>query len=185
MPNYISLHAPLVQDEIEKLKAGDWVLLSGTIYTARDAAHKRLSLLFQEGNPFPFDVSGQVIYYVGPNPAQPGFALGSAGPTTSSRMDIYTPDLLAKGLKGMIGKGNRGKIVIEAIRKYKAVYFAAFGGLGALISEKIRTAEIIAYPDLGTEAIRRLEIVDFPLIVAIDCFGNNLYETEPMKFQGA
>lgn len=183
MPNYISLHTPLVQDEIEKLKAGDWVLLSGAIYTGRDAAHKRLSLLLKEGKPLPFDVSGQMIYYVGPTPAKPGSALGSAGPTTSARMDIYTPALLAKGLKGMIGKGNRGGIVIEAMRKYKAVYFAAIGGLGALMSEKIRTAEIVAYPDLGTEAIRKLEIVAFPLIVAIDCAGNNLYETEPMKFQ--
>jgi fumarate hydratase subunit beta len=183
MPNYISLHTPLAQDEIEKLNAGDRVLLSGTIYTGRDAAHKRLSLLLKEGKPLPFDVSGQIIYYVGPTPAKPGFALGSAGPTTSSRMDIYTPALLAKGLKGMIGKGDRGRIVIEAMRKYKAVYFAAIGGLGALMSEKVRSAEIVAYPDLGTEAIRKLEIVEFPLIVAIDWVGNNLYETEPMKFR--
>jgi len=183
MSNYISLNTPLAQGKVEGLRAGDRVLLSGIIFTGRDAAHKRLSSLLAEGEPLPFDVSGQVIYYVGPTPAKPGFALGSAGPTTSSRMDIYTPALLAKGLRGMIGKGNRERSVIDSIRKYKAVYFAAIGGLGALMADKIRKAEVVAYPDLGTEAIRKLEVVEFPLIVAIDWVGNNLYETEPLKFR--
>lgn len=183
MPNYISLHTPLSPNQAESLRAGDRVLLSGEIYTGRDAAHKRLSGLLADGKPLPFDVSGQIIYYVGPTPAKPGFALGSAGPTTSSRMDIYTPALIAKGLKGMIGKGNRNRSVIESMQKHKAVYFVAIGGLGALMADKIRKAEIVAYPELGTEAIRKLEVAEFPLIVGIDSVGNNLYETEPLKFK--
>lgn len=183
MPDYISLHTPLALDQAESLRAGDRILLSGEIYTGRDAAHKRLTDLLAYGKPLPFDVSGQVIYYVGPTPAKPGFALGAAGPTTSSRMDVYTPALLAKGLKGMVGKGNRSRAVIEAMQKYKATYFAAIGGLGALMADKIRKAEIVAYPELGTESIRKLDVVEFPLIVVIDSAGNNLYETEPLKFR--
>jgi fumarate hydratase subunit beta len=183
MPNYISLHTPLASYQTESLRAGDRILLSGEIYTGRDAAHKRLSGLLADGKPLPFDVSGQVIYYVGPTPAKPGFALGAAGPTTSSRMDVYTPALLAKGLKGMIGKGNRNRSVIEAMQRYKATYFAAIGGLGALMADKIRRAEIVAYPELGTESIRKLDVVEFPLIVVIDSAGNNLYETGPPKFR--
>ena len=185
MSNYISLHTPLLPDSVKRLRASDRVLLSGTIYTGRDAAHKRLSDLLANGKPLPFDVFGQVIYYVGPTPAKPGFALGSAGPTTSSRMDIYTPALLSKGLKGMIGKGNRERFLIESMKKYKAVYFAGIGGLGALMVDKIRKAEIVAYPELGTEAIRKLEVIEIPLIVVIDSDGNNLYETEPPKYRRA
>ena len=171
----IRLKAPLTDKDLEKLKIGDRVLISGTVYTGRDAAHKRLFDLVQAGKDLPFDVRGQVIYYVGPSPAKPGQVLGSAGPTTSYRMDAYSPSLIAKGLKGMIGKGMRSEVVKEAMKKYKAVYFAATGGAGALLAKRVKKAEVVAYEDLGTEAIRRLEVDDFPVIVVNDIHGNDLY----------
>lgn len=158
------------------LHCGDYVYLTGTIYTARDAAHKRMYEALAEGNGLPFDIEGQVIYYMGPSPAREGRAIGSAGPTTASRMDRYTPSLLDLGLKGMIGKGKRTEAVREAIVRNGAVYFAAVGGAGALLSKAIVSSEVIAYDDLGTEAIRKLEVKDFPVIVVIDGEGNNLYE---------
>ncbi len=166
---------PLTADIVKTLKSGDRVLLSGKIYTARDAAHKRLVELIDRNERLPFDISGQVIYYVGPTPAKPGYVIGSAGPTTSYRMDAYTPKLLSIGLKGMIGKGMRSEEVKKAIKKYCAVYFAAIGGLGALLSKRVKSARVIAYDDLGPEAIRELEVEDFPLIVINDCYGNDLY----------
>ena len=171
----IRLKPPLSDKDLEKLKIGDRVLISGIVYTGRDAAHKRLFDLVQAGKDLPFDVRGQVIYYVGPSPAKPGQVLGSAGPTTSYRMDAYSPSLIAKGLKGMIGKGMRTEAVKEAMRKYKAVYFAATGGAGALLAKRVKKAEVIAYEDLGTEAIRRLEVEDLPVIVVNDIHGNDLY----------
>ena len=168
---------PLTHEKVQSLRAGDSVLITGTIYTARDAAHKRLCELVEKGEPLPFDVKDSIIYYVGPTPAKPGMAIGSAGPTTSYRMDAYSPTLIAQGETGMIGKGKRGPDVIEAMKKYGAVYFAAIGGAGALLSKCIKSAEIIAYEDLGAEAIRRLEVENLPVIVVIDSQGNNLYET--------
>jgi fumarate hydratase subunit beta len=170
------LSTPLSIDDVESLQAGDRVLLGGTIYTGRDAAHHRLDRLIRNGEPLPFDPEGQVIYYVGPSPPKPGWAVGSAGPTTSYRMDPYTPGLLAQGLRGMIGKGPRSPAVKEAMKKYRAVYFAAVGGAGALLAQRIRSAAVIAYPELGPEAVYRFEVQDFPLIVAIDCSGTDLYE---------
>ncbi len=167
---------PLDMDTVCSLKIGEKVAISGILYSARDAAHKRLVELIENGKELPFKLEGQVIYYVGPTPAKPGYAVGSAGPTTSSRMDPYAPILIARGLKGMIGKGPRAKEVIEAMKKYGAVYFAAVGGAGALISKSIVSAEVIAYPELGAEAIRRMEVKDFPAIVAIDAAGNDLFE---------
>ena len=175
MSEPIRLKAPLTDKDLEKLKIGDRVLISGTVYTGRDAAHKRLFDLVQAGKDLPFDVRGQVIYYVGPAPAKPGQVLGSAGPTTSYRMDAYSPSLIAKGLKGMIGKGMRSEVVKEAMKKYKAVYFAATGGAGALLAKRVKKAEVVAYEDLGTEAIRRLEVEDFPVVVVNDIHGNDLY----------
>jgi len=175
MTEAIQLKTPLNDKDIENLKIGDRVLINGIIYTGRDAAHKRLVELINEGKPFPFDMVGQVIYYVGPTPPKPGQPIGSAGPTTSYRMDPYAPLLIAKGLKGMIGKGSRGAEVIEAMKKYKAIYFAATGGAGALLSKRIRKAEVVAYEDLGAEAIRKLEVEDFPVIVVNDIYGNDLY----------
>lgn len=167
---------PLTDEVVVSLKAGDNILITGVIYSARDAAHKRLCDLIAKGEPLPLDVKGQTIYFMGPSPAKPGQAIGSAGPTTSGRMDPYSPILIAHGLKGMIGKGTRGAEVVEAMKKHKAVYFAATGGAAALISKSIKKADIVAYEDLGAEAIRRLEVVDFPCIVAQDCHGQNLYE---------
>ena len=161
---------PLSNSSLLNLRAGDRVLLCGVIYTARDAVHKRMI------KKLPFDIKGQVIYYAGPTPAPPGRPIGSCGPTTSARMDVYTPLLLKLGLKGMIGKGSRSSEVIKAIRKYRAVYFVAIGGAGALLSKKIKSAKIIAYKDLGTEAIYKLEIKDFPVIVGIDSRGKNIFE---------
>jgi fumarate hydratase subunit beta len=175
MSEPIRLKAPLSDKDLEKLKIGDRVLISGTVYTGRDAAHKRLFDLVQAGKDLPFDVRGQVIYYVGPAPAKPGQVLGSAGPTTSYRMDAYSPSLIAKGLKGMIGKGMRSEVVKEAMKKYKTVYFAATGGAGALLAKRVKKAEVVAYEDLGTEAIRRLEVEDFPVVVVNDIHGNDLY----------
>ena len=168
---------PLTKEKISDLKAGDSVLLSGVIYTARDAAHKRLEELIDKGEQLPIDVKDAVIYYVGPTPAKPGNVLGSAGPTTSYRMDAYTPKLLDKGLKGMIGKGLRSQEVVDSMIKNGAVYFAAIGGAGALIAKCVKSAEIVTYEDLGSEAIRRLEVEDLPIVVVIDSEGNNLYET--------
>ena len=172
----MKLTTPLKDSVIEKLKAGDTVKISGTIYTARDAAHERLVKLLEEGKELPFDPKGQIMYYVGPTPAKPGNAIGSAGPTTSYRMDPYAPKLIEVGLKGMIGKGARSEEVKEYIKKYKAIYFAAVGGAAALIAKSIVKAEVIAYDDLGAEAIRKMEVVDFPAIVINDIYGNDLYE---------
>ncbi|MCY6483457.1 Fe-S-containing hydro-lyase [Clostridium aestuarii] len=168
---------PLTEQKIKELKAGERVLISGVIYTARDAAHKRLIELLDKNEKLPMNIKDQIIYYVGPSPAKPGKVIGSAGPTTSYRMDPYAPRLLGKGLKGMIGKGLRSKEVIESIKKNKAVYFGAIGGAAALIGKSIIKSEIIAYEDLGSEAIRRLEVKELPVIVVIDSEGNNLYET--------
>jgi len=170
------LKTPLTDEDVEKLKAGDIVYLTGTIYTARDAAHKRLVDLIEKGEPLPFDLKGAVIYYVGPTPPKPGEPIGSAGPTTSYRMDSYAPILIKHGQKGMIGKGKRNEDVKEACKKYKAVYFGAVGGAGALLSQRIKSAEVIAYPELGPEAVRKLEVEDFPVVVVNDCYGNDLYE---------
>jgi fumarate hydratase subunit beta len=172
----MKLTTPLKVEDLEKLKAGDTVKISGTIYTARDAAHARLVKLLEEGKELPFDVEGQIIYYVGPTPAKPGQVIGSAGPTTSYRMDPYAPALIAKGLKGMIGKGARDKGVKDAMAEHKAVYFAAVGGAAALIAKSIKKCELIAYEDLGAEAIRKLEVEDFPVIVINDLYGGDLYK---------
>ena len=173
----ISIQLPLTREKARELRAGDSCLLSGTIYTARDAAHKRLCALADEGKELPFPVKDATIYYVGPTPAKPGQAIGSAGPTTSYRMDAYSLTLIALGETGMIGKGKRGPEVIAAMKQHGAVYFGAIGGCGALLSKCIKKAEIVAYEDLGAEAIRRLEVEDFPVIVIIDAEGNNLYES--------
>jgi fumarate hydratase subunit beta len=169
------LTTPLSVDVVEKFHSGDMVLLNGIIYTARDMAHKRLMDLIEQGKQLPFDITGQVIYYVGPTPARPGRVIGSAGPTTSYRMDKFAPRLIELGLKGMIGKGGRSAEVIEAMKKYKAVYFGATGGTGALIAKSIKEAEIIAYPDLGPEALMRLYVEDMRLVVVNDTKGNDLY----------
>ncbi|GAV23619.1 fumarate hydratase [Carboxydothermus pertinax] len=179
----IKITTPLTTEVIEKLTIGDEVLLNGIIYTGRDAAHKKLFELLEKGEELPVDLKGQILYYVGPTPAKPGRVIGSAGPTTSGRMDKYTPRLLDYGLKGMIGKGLRNKEVQEAIVRNKAIYFAAIGGAGALLSKTIVKSEVVAYPDLGPEAIYRLEVVDFPAIVVIDARGQNLYEVGPEKFR--
>ncbi len=173
----VKITTPLTRDAARKLKAGDSCLISGVIYTARDAAHKRLCELVEQGEALPMDVKDSIIYFVGPTPAKPGQAIGSAGPTTSYRMDAYSPTMIRQGLTGMIGKGKRGPEVIDAMKKEGAVYFGAIGGCGALLSKCIKKAEVIAYEDLGAEAIRRLEVEDFPAIVIIDSQGNNLYET--------
>ena len=172
----IKITAPMREEEISQLKAGDYVYLSGIIYTARDAAHKRMYEALQKNEPLPLTPDHNVIYYMGPSPAREGRPIGSAGPTTASRMDKYTPDLLDLGLKGMIGKGKRSKEVKEAIVRNQAVYLAAVGGAGALLSKCIKKSEVIAYDDLGTEAIRKLEVEDFPAVVVIDSEGNDLYE---------
>jgi fumarate hydratase subunit beta len=179
----IKLTTPLSDEDLEKLKVGDKVLISGIIFTGRDAAHKRLIELLDAGKELPIDVKGQAIYYVGPSPARPGNPVGSAGPTTSYRMDPYAPKLIALGLKAMIGKGSRSAEVIDAMKKYKAVYLAAVGGAAALIARSIEKAEIVAYEDLGSEAIRKMEVKDFPAIVVNDTKGNDLYKlgTEQYK----
>ena len=170
------INVPFDADIVKELKAGDYVYPTGTIYTARDAAHKRMYEALQNGEALPFDIEGNVIYYMGPSPAREGRPIGSAGPTTASRMDKYTPALLDLGMRGMIGKGRRTEAVRESMMKNQAVYFAAVGGAGALLSKSITQAEVIAYEDLGTEAIRRLEVKDFPVIVVMDFEGNNLYD---------
>lgn len=172
----IRITAPITDDSvIENLKAGDFVLISGVIYTARDAAHKRMVEALKEGKELPFDVKGQVIYYAGPAPAKPGKPIGSVGPTTSYRMDPYAPILIEAGLKGMIGKGTRSKEVIEAMKKFKAVYFGAVGGAAAYLARCVKSAEVIAYEDLGPEAVRKLVVEDFPAFVVNDVHGNDLY----------
>ena len=173
----IKVTAPMSRDQARQLKSGDSVLLSGVIYTARDAAHKRLCELVEQGKELPLDVKDSIIYFVGPTPAKPGQVIGSAGPTTSYRMDAYSPTMIEQGQTGMIGKGKRSPEVIAAMKEHGAVYFGAIGGCGALLSKCIKKAEVIAYDDLGAEAIRRLEVEDFPVIVIIDSEGNNLYET--------
>ena len=167
----------------EKLIVGTRVLISGVVYTARDAAHQRLVEALDRGEQLPFDAKGQTLYYMGPSPAKPGMVIGSAGPTTSGRMDTHTPPLIAAGLKGMIGKGSRSLEVREAIKKYKALYFVTIGGAGALLSKAIKRAEIIAYPDLGVEAIMRLEVKDLPVIVANDIYGEDLFEQGRASYQ--
>ena len=175
MEKYIK--APLEKEIVKPLRAGDYVYITGTIYTARDAAHKRMDETLREGKELPVPLKDEIVYYMGPSPAREGRVIGSAGPTTASRMDKYTPKLLDLGLGGMIGKGKRSKEVIDAIIRNQSVYFAAVGGAGALLSKCIQESEVVAYDDLGTEAIRRLTVKNFPVIVVIDCEGNNLYET--------
>ena len=171
------ISVPASEQELKKLKAGDSVLLSGTVYTARDAAHKRICECLDRGERPPFDLNGSAVYYVGPTPEHDGCCIGSAGPTTSYRMDAYAPTLIALGLRGMIGKGRRNAAVIASMKQHGAVYFGAIGGCGALLSKCIKKAEVIAYEDLGAEALRRLEVEDFPVTVIIDALGNDLYET--------
>ena len=177
-----NLQAPFKKEELKELHAGDYVYISGVIYTARDAAHKRMDECLNAGQDLPIRIEDQVIYYMGPSPAREGRPIGSAGPTTASRMDKYTPKLLDLGLSAMIGKGKRSPEVLEAIVRNRAVYFAAVGGAGALLSKCIKKAEVVAYEDLGTEAIRRLEVENLPAIVVIDSLGNNLYETATAEF---
>ena len=177
------IKTPLSDEVVRDLRIGDRVSITGVIYSARDAAHKRLVDLIAAGEELPFDLRGSVIYFVGPAPAKPGHAVGSAGPTTSYRMDPYSPTLIREGLKGMIGKGNRGATVTDAMKKYKAVYFAATGGAAALIAKCIKSSEVVAYEDLGPEAIRKLEVEDLPLIVANDCWGGDLYEEGVKKYR--
>ncbi len=172
----IKLETPLTEEKVRDLEAGDNVLLSGVVYTARDAAHKRLVTALDKGDKLPFEIEGSAIYYVGPAPAKPGEVIGSAGPTTSYRMDPFAPQLIEQGLRAMIGKGDRNQAVIDTMKEHGAVYLAAIGGAAALISQQIKNAEVIAYDDLGTEAVRRLEVEELPLIVAVDSNGNNLYD---------
>jgi fumarate hydratase subunit beta len=179
----MKITTPLTDEVIKRLRAGDKVTITGTIYVGRDAAHKRFMEALDKGEPLPFDPKGQIIYYMGPSPAPPGKPIGSAGPTTAYRMDPYTPRLLELGLKGMIGKGNRSPEVREALKRYKAVYFAAIGGAAALIARCIKKCELIAYEDLGPEALRRLEVEDFPVIVVNDIYGGDAYEEGKAKYR--
>jgi len=174
---------PLTDEILKDLRSGDSLLLTGVVYTARDVAHKRMLEALYHGKPLPFDIKGATIYYMGPTPARPGRIIGSAGPTTSGRMDAYAPRLIAEGLRGMIGKGSRSKAVKDAVMKYKAVYLGAIGGAGALISRSIRKAEVIAYEDLDTEALRCLEVEDFPVTVVNDIYGGDLYEEGKAEYQ--
>ena len=182
MSDPIRLTAPLSDVDVEPLQIGDKVLISGTIYTGRDAAHKRLTDLIQAGKSLPIDIRGQIIYYVGPSPPKPGRPVGAAGPTTSYRMDAYAPELIRLGLRGMIGKGARNQNVRDAMNEFKAVYFAAIGGAGALVAQAINKVDVVAYEDLGPEAIRRLEVEEFPVIVVNDVRGNDLYEEGVKKY---
>jgi fumarate hydratase subunit beta len=175
--------SPVSPEVIKDLHVGDNVLIDGVIYVARDAAHKRLVDAMDRGDKLPFDIKGQTVYYMGPSPAPPGKVIGACGPTTSARMDMFTPRLLEAGLIAMIGKGNRSKAVKEAIKKFKAVYFLSYGGAGALIAKTVQKAELIAYPDLGAEAILRLEVKDFPAVVANDIYGRDLFEEARVKYQ--
>jgi len=174
---------PLNDEILKDLKAGDNLLLTGVIYVARDAAHKRMVEALDQGKPLPFDIKGATVYYMGPSPARPGRAIGSAGPTTSGRMDAYAPRLMAEGLKGMIGKGLRSKAVKDAMVKHKAVYLGAIGGAGAIISRSIKKAEVVAYEELGAEALRRLEVEDFPVTVVNDIYGGDVYEEGKARYQ--
>lgn len=176
---------PLTDETLKDLRAGDNVSLNGVIYVARDAAHKRMVEALEKGQDLPFDIQGQTVYFMGPSPAKPGQVIGSAGPTTSGRMDSYSPRLMAVGLKGMIGKGNRSPAVKEAMKKYRAVYFAAIGGAGALISRTIKKSEVIAYDELGAEAVRRLEVEDFPVTVINDIYGGDLYQEGKARYRVA
>jgi len=185
MSDAIHIETPLTPEKVRGLKVGDNVLISGVIYTGRDAAHKKMVEALEQGIDLPFTMKDQVIYFVGPTPAKEGQVIGSAGPTTSGRMDAYSPKLIAKGLTGMIGKGLRSPEVIEAMKEYGAVYFGAIGGAGALIAKRIVSAEVIAYPELGPEAVRRLVVKDFPVIVIIDHEGNNLYEIGKAQYRRA
>jgi fumarate hydratase subunit beta len=182
MKEATKITTPLNEEKVIQLKAGDFVNITGYIYAARDAAHKRLFELIQKGQKLPIELKGQIIFYAGPTPTKPGYSCGSVGPTTSYRMDPYTPTLLNKGLKGMIGKGFRSPEVIESMKKNRAVYFGAIGGTAALISKSIRKSEVVAYEDLGAEAIYKFYVKDFLAIVVIDSSGYNLYETEPPKY---
>ena len=173
--DYIKLTPPLTDEIVEKLKVGDRVLISGTMYTGRDSAHKKMVELIEKGEKLPFDPKGQIIYFVGPAPAKPGQAINSAGPTTSGRMNKFSPIVIGAGLKGMVGKGEMGAEVVEAMKKYKAVYMVATGGAGALIASRITSAKVIAWEELGPEAVRELTVKDFPAIVAQDCHGGNIY----------
>ena len=177
------LKAPFTDDVVRSLKAGDMVYISGTIYTARDAAHKRLVEMLADGQTMPFDFDGQAVHYAGPCPAKPGKPIGSVGPTTGGRMDAYSPTLIAEGLKVMIGKGSRSNEIVDALKQYTGVYFAAIGGAAALMAKCVKSAEVIAFDDLGTEAIRRLEVEELPVIVVLDCQGNNAYERGRREFQ--
>jgi len=179
----IHLSTPLTNEVLQTLEIGDRVLISGLIYSARDAAHQRLVDLLEQGEQLPIDLQGQIIYYVGPTPPKPGMVIGAAGPTTSYRMDPYAPVLIRNGLKGMIGKGPRGPAVIEAIKKYLAVYLAATGGIGALISKTIKKSQVVAYEELGTEAIRKLVVENFPAVVVNDVNGNDFYREGRKKYQ--
>ena len=181
MDKYIE--TPLTKEKVKELHAGDYVYITGTVYTARDAGHKRMYETLREGGDLPINIEGQAIYYMGPSPAREGRPIGSAGPTTASRMDKYTPELLDLGMGAMIGKGKRSQEVIDAVVRNKAVYFAAVGGAGALLSKCITSSEIVAYEDLGTEAIRKLTVVNLPVIVVIDSKGNNLYETAVKEYR--
>jgi fumarate hydratase subunit beta len=180
---YKKICTPLNEELVLNLQAGDRVLITGKIYSARDAAHKKMQEALKEGSPLPFDAKGQLIYYAGPCPAKPGYAAGPFGPTTSGRMDKYAPAMMEQGLKGMMGKGDRTEEVIEAMKEYGGVYFAAVGGLGAYTATVIKSIRTVAYEELGAEALRELAVEDFPAIVAIDCRGNNLYKTEPPKYK--
>ena len=175
--------APLTAETVKDLRAGDSVLISGTIYTGRDLAHKRLTDSLKAGEKLPFDLDGAVIYYVGPSPAKPGKVIGSAGPTTSYRMDAYSPLLMEKGLRGMVGKGNRTQPVLDAMKKHGAVYFAAVGGAAALIAKRIKKCDVMAYEDIGAEALMKLTVEDFPAVVVNDCYGNDLYEEGMKKYR--
>lgn len=178
-----TMQAPFTDEKIKSLKAGDMLYISGTIYTARDAAHKRMCEMLEAGEPMPFDFTGQVVYYAGPCPAKPGQPIGSVGPTTGGRMDAYSPTLIEKGLRVMIGKGSRSEEVIDALKKHTGVYFAAIGGAAALMAKCVKHAEVIAFDDLGTEAIRRLTVEELPVIVAIDSKGNDMYKTGVGKYR--
>ncbi len=177
------IETPLTDDVIENLRIGESVLINGVIYTGRDSAHKRMVEALEQGEELPIDIKGQIIYYAGPAPAKPGKPIGSIGPTTSYRMDPYAPLLISKGLKGMIGKGNRSDEVVEAIKKYKAVYFGAIGGAAALMAKAVKKAEVVAYEDLGPEAIRRLLVENFPAVVVNDCLGGDLYKEGMLKYR--
>ncbi|HJN01888.1 MAG: Fe-S-containing hydro-lyase [Nitrospinota bacterium] len=183
MSEVIKITTPLSDEVVDSLKSGDQVSIKGILYTARDAAHKRLIDLLDHRDELPFDIKGQIIYYVGPTPAKPGAIIGSAGPTTSYRMDPYAPRLMEVGMKGMIGKGNRTQSVIDAMVKYKSIYFAAIGGAGALVARSIKKVEIIAYEDLGPEAIRKMEVEDFQAVVVNDTYGNDVYKEGMNKYK--